>query len=87
MVIYDFPTNSSDLVMGSRLMSEYLEALDWLLAALESTPKVLEILMLVLREKDHVHKNAIQQSMRSLLKSVSNRTIFYYFIIISSSGL
>jgi DNA-dependent protein kinase catalytic subunit len=77
MVTYDFPVSSADLQLGSSALNEYLTVLDELLRALGTTGSVimLEELFPVLRERAHVHIQAINESLRRMANSLPGQLL------------
>lgn len=74
MVVYDFPVLSTDLQEGSQQWTEYVVALDRMLAALVRSRSLLllEVLFPVIRERDHRYADTINLSLQRFLTQLND---------------
>jgi DNA-dependent protein kinase catalytic subunit len=74
LVVYDFPVKSCDLPKSSSIYTEYIAALDKLLRALENSGSIilLEVLLPMLREKNHTHGEAIDKALQHFIANIDD---------------
>ena len=83
MVVNNFPMNSKELDRFSPAFTQYIAALDALLAALRVTGSIdlLEILLPVFQEVDHVHTHAIVETSAAMVSHLPHQAVadlFHY---------